>query len=169
MRPTIFISYNSGVQQEETLAVRLQTIGAVNGFHTLLPDRFNHKSVVDRETISRIQESDYFLIFATSHRLSKIVEQEIEIAFQHFKDPSKIIVLYDPNGSNITSSPHADKLTLITFDPHNETVDLVIKKIINVISVEEKSKEKKEQQNGLLALLGIGLGLWALGSIINED
>jgi hypothetical protein len=169
VRPTIFISYNSGVHQEETLAVRLQTIGAVNGFNTLLPDRFQHKSPVDRETINRIQQSDYFLIFAISNHLSKIVKQEIEIAFQHFKDPSKIMVLFNPEGSDITKSPHSEKLTLIPFNPYTETVDLAIKKIINRISVKEKSKEIKEQQNSLLAFLGIGLGLWALGSIFNED
>lgn len=166
--PTIFISYNPKASQEETLAVRLQTIGAVNGFRTFLPDRFVGKNYVDDETIRRIRESDYFVIFA-SHKISKIVQDEIDIAFQHFQDPSKIIIIY--NRQLVPNLRLQDKSagTLISFDPLNETVDIVIKKVVRQIVRKERDKSRKETENGLLALIGVGLGLWALSTMFSED
>jgi len=165
--PTIFISYNPKAPQEETLAVRLQTIGAVNGFQTLLPDRFAGKSYVDDETERRIISSDYFVIFAT-RSLSKIVQDEIDVAFGHFKDRSKIIVIYNHDTVDLASEGVQD-FTPIPFDPRTETVDLVIKKVINRISQKEEDKKQKQNQNGLLALLGIGLGLLALSALFGND
>ena len=61
---TIFISYNPDNGLEQTLASRLHTIGAVNGFRMYMPDRFNSNSQLDYETIRRINLSDYFIVFS---------------------------------------------------------------------------------------------------------
>jgi hypothetical protein len=166
--PSIFISYNPKARNEETLAVRLQTIGAVNGFRTLLPDRFVGKAYVDDETTRRIQSSDYFVIFATQD-LSKVVLQEIHIAFEHFKDSSKIIVIYDAHEAPNFILENPGSVTLVEFDPMSETVDVVIKKVIEEIAKKEKGQQVKNSNNGLLALLGIGLGLVALASLVSSE
>jgi hypothetical protein len=99
--PTIFLSYNSGSDLEETLAVRLHTIGAVHGFKMLLPDRYDSNELVSAETRNRIVLANYFILFSTSE-LGKQVQQEISIAFQQLNDKSKIIVVYDRHkGKNI--------------------------------------------------------------------
>lgn len=167
-KPAIYITYNPKASHEETLAVRLQTIGAVNGFTTYLPDRFKGEDFPDNETIRRIQSSDYFVIFATK-KLSKIVESEIDIAYEHFNDPSKIIVLHDISISHQIKPTKPSEVTLIEFDSHVDTVDTIIKQVINKIFIKEESKQNNETQNGLLALLGIGLGLWILSALFSED
>lgn len=165
--PTIFISYNSHASNEETLAVRLQTIGAVNGFTTLLPDRFSNKNYVDEETRRRIFSADYFILFS-SRKVSQVVRNEIDIAFEHFNDPSKIIVIYNPNEvSNLNIDPNL--VTLISFNPQSETVDIVINKIVLEIQKKESGQKTRENQDGFMALLVIGLGLVALATFFGGD
>ena len=116
--PTIFLSYNSGSDLEETLAVRLHTIGAVHGFRMLLPDRYDNYELVSAETRNRIVMSDYFILFSTSV-LGAQVQEEIAIAFQHLNDKSKIIVVYDRHkGKNING---ADNCTEIYIDSRAES------------------------------------------------
>ncbi len=95
MKPTsIFISYNPNSAVEETLAVRLHTIGAVNDFIMYLPDRFDSENQISEESKSRISRSNYFVIFSTKP-LSNVVKEEIEYAFKHINDKTRIIVIYD--------------------------------------------------------------------------
>ena len=166
--PKIFISYNPKALEEETLAVRLQTIGAVNGFDTFLPDRFSENVPRDSETIRRIKLSDYFVMFA-SHNISRAVQDEIDIAFEHFNDPSKIIIIYNQHQVQSPGVENPNTVTLIPFDPSKETVDKVISKVVARITTEEYSKSNQETTNGLLALLGIGLGLLALAAIFSGE
>jgi hypothetical protein len=99
---TIFITYNPNSEAEQTLAVRLHTIGAVNGFRMYLPDRFNSNTFLDIETKRRIEESGFFVVFSMSY-LSDIVKQEIEYAYQVLQDKSKILVIYNKSlGKNLT-------------------------------------------------------------------
>jgi len=164
--PTIFISYNPNSDQEEMLAVRLQTIGAVSGFQTLLPNRYSNKRFVDEETRRSIKNADYFVIFATQD-LSNIVQEEIRVAFEYFKDPSRIIIIHDTHRA--TNFNFRDSsATVVDFNPISDTVDIVIKKVLDQISKKEKVKVK-DNDNGLLALLGIGLGLLALSAIFSES
>jgi hypothetical protein len=87
MGKTIFITYNPGNQFEQTIAARLHTIGAVSGFRTYMPDRFNSETILDEETKRRINQSDYVVMFSLSP-LSTIVKEEIDTAFKHIKDKS---------------------------------------------------------------------------------
>ena len=174
MKPTtIFITYNPNAQVEQTLAIRLHTIGAVNGFKMHLPDRYNSSSTLDVETKRRIDESDWLVIFST-HALSKIVKQEIEYAFQRLHDKSKIIVIYNSaSGKNLTGDITAN-FTEIYFDPFKKTTDEVTREVLQTIFMGEQTKqivilEKQNQsKNELIALLGIGLGLFALSALTQD-
>ena len=166
--PSIFISYNPKSQDEETLAVRLQTIGSVNGFNTLLPDRYANKGTVDRETKSRIKSADYFVIFASSN-LSRTVLDEIKIAHDHLQDPSKVLVIYDKKIVTVNEDLKSG-VTAIPFNPRTQSVDKIIKKILSEIHKKERTqKSKVNNNNGLLALLGIGLGLLVLAALVGSD
>lgn len=163
---TLFISYSPGQHDEQTLAIRLHTIGAANGFRIFLPDRFNSDRVLDSETKRRIEESDYFILFSFSRKISPIVLDEINYAWQRFKDKSRIVVIYRtdiPKSLNPQTSLHCSE---IFFNPQKQQMDDVIKHIMGVIFQKETQKKRdKEIENGLLALLGIGLGLLVLNEM----
>jgi len=94
---------------EQTLAVRLFTIGAVHSFTMLLPDPSPYPRGVSTETRCRIFQADYFILFSTGI-LSKEVIQEIELAFSKLNDKSKILVVYDKRvGKNVKVSIIAQK------------------------------------------------------------
>lgn len=165
--PTVFLSYNPNIELEETLAIRLHTIGAVHGFNMLLPDRATHRaSLVSTETANRIRVADYFIIFSTSE-LSVTVQQEIEIAFQHLHDKSKIIIVYDYQvGKNIEG---AEKCTEIFIDSSQSTQQ-ILKTILSRIELQNESK-RNPQPKGSDVLVGIllaGLGLLLLGSLLDN-
>ncbi|MEQ6118873.1 hypothetical protein [Reichenbachiella sp. MALMAid0571] len=160
--PTIFISYNPKSEEEQTLAVRLHSIGAVSGFKVFLPDRYNSDKSLDFETKNRIDESDFFIIFPTMS-LSKIVQEEIDYAFKRFKDKSKILVIDDQlRGIKIKKS---HLFTKISFNSETESIDEATRKVLEIIKSIESSKSTV---NGFLALLGIGLGLFILSEIFKE-
>ncbi len=183
-RPTIFISYNPNSEFEQTLAVRLHTMGAVNNFRMFLPDRYNSDFGIDEETKFRIQQADWFLVFSTGE-LSQTVKEEIEYAWQIFKNKSKIIVIYNFLEGKTLQGDITHHFTEIYFNPHTEDFDQIINnkiipKIINETYSEEqelqqkiqnekqrqaKEQELKQQRSALLALVGIGLGLILLASI----
>lgn len=94
IQPNVFISYNPNSEVEQTLAIRLHTIGSVSGYNMMLPDRAFGSNVVSTETRNRITLSDYFIVFSTA-KLSEVVRQEIEIAFNKHRDRSRILVVYD--------------------------------------------------------------------------
>lgn len=166
---TLFISYNPLQPDEQTLAIRLHSIGAVNGFRMFLPDRFNSDRVLDTETKRRIDESDYFILFSLTEHLSPIVQDEINYAWKKFKDKGRIIVIYKI-GKDKSLHPEASKhCTEISFDPMREQLDSVGKRVMNAIFHKEyKAQKDKEAKNGLLAFLTIGLGLLALNELSKE-
>jgi len=173
--PTIFITYNPRVAIEETLAVRLQTIGAVNGFDALLPDRFSGKKFVSEETARRIKTSDYFVLFLTG-QISEMVKEEIDIAFKHLGDPSRIIVIYDQeNSNNLAELEQSHEATLVPFNPDNEQADAIVKKVMDEITKAEEATEQEKPlgndrvKKGLFAFLAIGLGLLILALLFDRD
>lgn len=167
--PTIFITYNPNNNLEQTLAVRLHTIGAVSGFRMYLPDRYNSNSVVDRETKMRIDEAEYFIMFSTQE-LSKIVLDEITYAFSQLNDKSKIIVIYDKRYGKNLNGDVTNQFTAKYFNPLKDNQESLVNDILDLIRTKEKKKTKKikEQNQALKALLGIGIGLYVLSSLSAE-
>lgn len=167
--PTIFISYNPLSEFEQTLAVRLHTMGSVNGFRMFLPDRYNSDFGIDTETKNRIQQSSWFLVFSTG-KLSQTVKEEIEYAYQIYQNKSKIVVIYNFLKGKTLQGEITNHFTEIYFNPRTENFDQIINKkiipkIINENYKETKEKELKQQRNALLTLVGIGIGMVLLGSL----
>ena len=164
--PSVFISYNPNSDIEQTLAVRLHTIGAVHGFSMLLPDRIGFGQTVSSETRSRILSADYFILFSTSP-LSSTALEEIKLAFAKLHDKSKILVIYDMGlGKNLKG---ADNFTEIFIDR-----TWPVEKIFNEIILKINSIPKKpNNQSGFLSALGpillTGVALFALSSVFDES
>ncbi len=167
---TIFITYNPNSEFEQTLAIRLHTIGVSTGFRMYLPDRFNSEKVLDDETKSRISKADYVVMFSTSP-LSPIVKREIEFAFSVLKEKSKIVVIYDKRRGKNLAGDIPSHFTPIYIDQSEQ--DKVLSEIIGTIQNKEisdqgeqiaKLRKEKENSQALAALFGIGLGLLILGS-----
>lgn len=177
MPTSVYITYNPNSEIERTLAVRLHTIGAVNGFITYLPDRYNSESSLDPASQQHIQISEWFVCFSTQ-RLSAIVKKEIEYALSVFPNPRNIIIVYSvPNGKNLQGT---EGCTETFFDPRTQTVDQAVQEILQKIwekKIEEQSnnslqkhvQETNQPNNALLALLGIGVGFLALAALADDD
>ncbi len=177
---TIFITYNPNSELEETLAARLHTVGAVNGFTMYLPDRFNSETKVSEETKARISRSNYFVIFSTNP-LSNIVKEEIEHAFNYLQDKSKILVIYDKEKRKNIKGKITKYFTPFYFDKFDNRQDKLLETIINTIAHKEKNetikrqknqikslKRKNDDSNALAAILGIGVGLLVLGAVFSK-
>jgi hypothetical protein len=156
---TIFVTYNPQNDFEQTLAVRLQTLGAIHGFNMLLPDRFGEKPLVSQETEYRINSSDYFVLFSTSP-LAPVVQKEIDVAYQHLKDKSRIIIVYD----RVKNLHHRLNCTEVFIDSSKSTPQEILQETISKIQENQAKKSKKDAQNALGAFLLIGLGLLVLNS-----
>lgn len=162
MKPTkIFVTYNPKNDFEQTLAVRLHTIGAVHGFEMLLPDRFNNNSVLNAETSYRIRQADYFILFSTSP-LTPIVQQEVVAAFKHLKNKSKVIIIYD-RVKNIT---HQEICTEVYIDTKRQSSQQILDEVISEI---KKNAKKEETANAIGGIILIGLGLLALNSLTKSE
>jgi hypothetical protein len=169
---TIFITYNDRAAHDQTLALRLHAIGAVNGFRMLLPDRSNSKTILDNETMARINMADYFILFS-SVPITKIVQAEIAYAYKQWHDKSKIIVVYDKaiGGKNLTD---AEQCTEILIHTQNESLDKITARIIGAIQqgqpqLIQKPKSENRFIEGLIAFLGIGAGLLMLHSLTAKE
>lgn len=163
--PSIFVSYNPNADIEQTLAVRLYTIGAVHGFTMLLPDRIGFSRSVTNETKSRIQSADYFILFATTS-LSATVLEEIKLASSKLHDKSKILVIYDKSvGKNLKG---ADNFTEVYID-RSSPVETILEKIISKV---KDIQNQGNNQGGFLSVLGpillTGIALFALSSVLDE-
>lgn len=163
--PTVFISYNPNSEIEQTLAIRLHTIGAVHGFNMLLPDRGAFNLAVSGETITRIQASDYFILFSTTV-LSKTVLEEINVASAKLHDKSKILVIYDLGvGKNLKG---VDFYTEVYIN-RTWSVEQILQTILDRIKALQK---KGQSNNGFLSALGpillTGIALFALSNILDD-
>jgi hypothetical protein len=164
---TVFVTYNPGNEFEQTLAVRLHTIGAVHGFTMLMPDRFNNNTL-NSETVYRIRSSDYFIVFSTS-ALTSVVQQEVDTAFQHLNDKSKILIIYN----KVKNLKHNENCTEVLIDASKNSPQQILDKVIQEIKHNQKrSKKKTHPENDATSVLGgillIGLGLLALDSLVHS-
>lgn len=82
MNKTLFITYNPKNADEQTLALRLHSIAVANGFTACLPDRYDSLTTISENTKNRILQADYVIMFALTNRLSSVVKEEIEFAYQ---------------------------------------------------------------------------------------
>ncbi|WP_331964290.1 hypothetical protein [Ohtaekwangia sp.] len=156
--PSIFISYNPDSDIEQTLAVRLYTIGSVHGFNMMLPDRSPNPKGVSSETKSRILLADYFILFSTS-ALSKEVVQEIDIAFDNLQDKAKILVVYDKRiGKNVKGLDHCTEVYIDL----NADVQSVLQEIIGKVKQVQKGKQSSSDWGWIILT---GLSLFALANI----
>lgn len=178
MSYSMFISYNPHSELEQTLAVRLHTIGSVSGFQMFLPDRYHGSKTIDISTQERIRQADWFVVF-TTQQLSSIVLEEIRFAYQLKHDKSKIIIVYDTSVGELVTN--TEQCTKIPFDVRRTGVDTVLQAIMRAIMDAEQAEQKAlkdrlaqeeyarreaeriRDRNGLLALLGAGASLLALG------
>ena len=171
---TVFVTYNPNNDFEQTLAVRLHTIGAVHGFNMLLPDRYNGNTKLNSETLHRIKSSDYFIFFSTSP-LTGIVQQEISSAFTHLKDKSKILIIYD----KVKNLKHNENCTEVFIDARRDAPQEILNKIISEIQKSHKPSKNITKINGaakqddtvsaLAGILLVGLGLLALGAVLDSN
>jgi hypothetical protein len=166
---TVFVSYNPGNEFEQTLAVRLQTIGAVHGFNMHMPDRFHSNGTISNETTFRIKSSDYFILFSTSI-LTNVVLQEVNTAFAHLRDKSKILIIYN----RVKNLRHNENCTEVFIDAGKDSPQQILDKVIQEIQQNQKGIKKNTpvQKNDTTSVLGgillIGLGLLALDSLFNS-
>lgn len=158
--PNVFISYNPESDIEQTLAVRLFTIGGVSGFTMQLPDRGASGRVVTEETSYRIRMSDYFLMFSTS-AISPVVRQEILIASQKFQDPSRIVVIYDRKVGKDKLLPTLCTEVQVDLDANPS---VMIEQIASGLAVPAKKKSGSFFTD-LGGLLLAGLGLFKLSQL----
>jgi hypothetical protein len=167
-QPTIFVTYNAGNDFEQTLAVRLHTIGSVHGFNMFMPDRFYGSKTLDLETAHRIKNSDYFILFSTSP-LTQIVQEEINTAFAHLKDKSKILIIYN----KVKNLVHGENCTEVFIDARSDSPQQILDKIIEQIRINQSKSitTKKAKETDMMATIGgillIGLGLLTLDAILD--
>jgi hypothetical protein len=164
MKPvTIFVTYNPKNDFEQTLAVRLQTLAAIHGFHMLMPDRYEQYSLVSQETLFRIRSSDYFIFFSTSE-LTPTVQEEIQAAYEHLHDKSRIVIVYD----RVKNLQHDLNCTEVYIDASKNSVQEILQHTISKIQENEQQailKSKQDTVNAIGAILLVGLGLLALNSV----
>jgi hypothetical protein len=161
---TVFVTYNPENDFEQTLAVRLNTIGAVHGFNMLIPDRFNNEKV-NLETRHRIKSANYFILFSTS-KLTSTVQEEIKIAFNSLKDKSKILIIYN----KVKNLKYNQNCTEVFIDAKKDSPQKILNEVIERIknnsnSVPSKKDNTVETLGGILL---VGLGLLALNSILES-
>lgn len=118
----IFISYNPSEPQEQSLAFRMQTLGALYGLHVSLPDRIG-SNLLKQVTKQRIVDANLFIVFSTKS-LSKAVKDEISYALTLKK---RIVIVYDKDVPKNLNLPGVKEIEF------NNNEEKVIKDILDVI------------------------------------
>ena len=163
----IFISYNQSVVAEQSLALRLQTLGSLYGLHISLPDRIG-SSALKLTTKQRIEEANLFIVFSTRN-LSKVVKDEVKFARTLDK---KIIIIYDKDvGKNL----NLKGVTEVEYDHNKDVPEKLIHKILSEIRAPKKignkipsKKVQKNESDSIGAFLLVGLGLLLLAAFMPE-
>lgn len=172
---SVFLSYNSLSEIEQILALRLHTIGSVNGMNMYLPDRRIKDFQSDTETMLRISLADWFVLFSVGSKIEKRVLDEINYFIKMKKNPKRVILVYNPVlGKRIHGEVSRDFID-IPFDPKRQSQQEINNKIISEINKtsnlqnELKGENSDSSLNQILALLGIGIGLMALNSLSGNE
>jgi len=164
----IFVSYNPTVESEQSLALRLQTLGSLYGLNVSLPDRIG-STVLKATTRERILGANLFIVFSTRN-LSKSVRDEITYARTIGK---KIIVIYDKDvGKNLKLTGVVE----VEYDHKEDSPEKLISRILSEIRVPKKvtrtgkptKKVQKDESDPLGGFLLVGLGLLLLAAFMSD-
>jgi hypothetical protein len=164
--PNVFISYNPKVESEQSLALRLQTLGSLYGLSVSMPDRVG--SVILKETTKqRIERANLFIVFSTRN-LTKSVINEIEYALSLKK---KIIVVYD---KDVKKNLDIEGVREIEYNHAEDKPDKIIAEILKEINKQVVKSSRKnlttvKEDDTLGAFLLVGLGLLLLGALTSKD
>lgn len=174
--PVVFTTYNPTSRIERTLAIRLHTLGGVHGYKMYLPDRSEGTKKISQETKNRIGAADFFILFSTANKTSKTVLEEIDIAWNHFKDKSRIIIIYDrPTGKNLQGGEHCTEIFIdsekMSFEDINKIVFSQLSMLkLSIVPAKNLDKPKSDQTSNILGgLILAGVGLLLLGALLETD
>ncbi|MFN8340638.1 MAG: hypothetical protein U0V64_03135 [Cyclobacteriaceae bacterium] len=167
----IYISYNSSAQQEQSLALRLQTLSSLYGLHVSLPDRIGSNAIKD-STKERIAASELFIVFSTIS-LSKAVREEINFARSLRK---KIIVVYD---KDVPRNLELTGVKEIEYDRSKDSPDKVLNVILkevhssspktNKVKSTRRKKIVRKDDDTFAGFVLVGLGLLLLAAFMSGD
>jgi hypothetical protein len=174
--PKVFVSYNPKQDSEHTLAVRLHTLGAVNGLRMLLPDRKTNGELLSIETKNRIREADYYVLFAVG-QLSEHVVAELNYAADNHIAAGNVIIVYNALHPPVVLNRLQElKFHLFPFNASQGQVDDLLHRIIEVVfekkqteTLKKENQELRQTQNALLGILGVGAGLLLLNALLKEE
>lgn len=165
----IFVSYNPTVESEQSLALRLQTLGSLYGLNVSLPDRIG-STVLKATTRERILSANLFIVFSTRN-LSKSVRDEITYARTIGK---KIIVIYDKDvGKNLKLTGVVE----VEYDHKEDSPEKLISRILSEIRTPKKvtkttgrpaRKVQKDETDPIGGFLLVGLGLLLLAAFMSD-
>ena len=161
----IFISYNHKVETEQSLALRLQTLGSLYGLSISLPDRIGSVGLKDT-TMQRIEKSSLFIVFSTRN-LTKFVVNEINYAITLKK---KIIIVYD---KDVEKKSNLQGVHEIEYNHRTDNPEKIISEILSIIhkspskSLKSTSASEKEE-NTMGAFILVGLGLLLLAAVTSK-
>jgi hypothetical protein len=163
---SLFITYNPKSQIEQTLAIRMHTLGAVHGFNMYLPNR-EASSIISFETQARIQNSDWFICFSLG-QMSPQVQAEIKFANQYYHDKKRIIIIYDKAKGKNLQGKIVDQSSTFYIDNSLGNPDLIVGELLKNIRESISDKSTKSETNSLLIWLGIGAGLMLLATNLSD-
>jgi hypothetical protein len=166
----IFISYNTSMPQEQSLALRLQTLSSLYGLHVSLPDRVGSTSMKE-STKERIASAEFFIVFSTIS-LSKSVKDEITYARTLYK---QIVVVYD---KDVPRNLKLSGVKEIEYDRKKDTPDKVLTEILKEIgsgkakrgvSVKSTRRVNSKEDDSFAGFVLVGLGLLLLATLMSDN
>ena len=155
---SFFVSYNPGVENEQSTALRLQTLAGLYGVVIHLPDRYGAIELKS-STKQRIADSVLFVMFSTKD-LSKQVEEEVNHAISLGK---KVLVFYD---KGVGKKPMTKDIYEKCFDPLLDTPATVIDRVLMLGDIIESSESENKVA---FAIVEIGLCLIFLWSLSKKE
>lgn len=163
---SVFITYNPGAYQEESTALRLQTIASLYDLAVEIPYRPNI-SDGNVHSITRERIGHAALVVAlTLTPLQRQMQAELDAAISRKK---KIAVIYDTSvGRNLNFRSYSNVIEqFVDFD--NDDTDDALHAIAEFMKSETQDIANRKVVNQTLAVLGIGLGLLALHELTKSE
>lgn len=160
---SVFMTFNPKSIEEESTALRLQTISHLYGMTVELPMRTKTNSV-SFETHKRIKRANWIVTFPFQN-LSPIVRKELNEAIKLGKP---VIVVYDEKIGKTINFGKYKNVKELTFDFDQKSTDSVLHDVADFMRTNEPKTEEKPSIPLGVALIGIGLSLLALFAIAED-